>query len=160
LASINDQARKVPVPEGTPLVKVDESMFNAARVVRVIGTMNAKGKSTPDQPHRLSRLLAVPSPIVTVTPEQLRAVAADAPQPAPRGSTGPGPGASGSGRPMSRLDVPRWLQDRGVAFREKPGGTADGRACWQLVECPFDPGHGANGEVSVMQAVDGQLSAK
>jgi hypothetical protein len=160
LAAIDHQARKVPVPEGTPPVKVDDSMFNAARVVRVIGTLNAKGESTPDQPHRLSRLEAVSDPVVTVTREQLEAVARDAPQPERKGSTRPRPGDRDNGRPTSRLDVPKWLTARGINFQEKQGGTADGRSCW-TIPCPFDSGHGTRGDTCVMQdPATGQLSAK
>jgi putative DNA primase/helicase len=160
LASINHQAQQVPVPEGTPQVKVDESMFNAARIVRLIGTQNAKGHSTPDQPHRPSRLLAVPDPIVTVTLEQLRAVAADAPKPAPKGSTRQRPGGNDNGRPLSRLDVEKWLQARGVGYSVKGAKDGLGRTVYLLDECPFDSSHGGHTETCLMQADDGQLSAK
>jgi hypothetical protein len=162
LAAVEARAQKTEVPEGTPAVKVDQATFNAARVMRLVGTRNAKGHSTQDQPHRQSRLTAVPEPLVELTLEQLKAVAADAPQKQAAGTGGPRPqtnAAGGGGRQWSRLDVPRWLAARGVEFREKPGGTADGRACW-LIRCPFDAGHGGHGECCIMLAPEGRPSAK
>ncbi len=38
-------------------VHVDGTMFNAARIIRVPGTLNAKGDSTPDRPHRRAEVL-------------------------------------------------------------------------------------------------------
>ena len=41
-------------------IKVDESVFNAARIMRLPGTMNRKGDHLPKYPHRLCKLLHVP----------------------------------------------------------------------------------------------------
>jgi hypothetical protein len=41
-------------------VSIDQKVFNAARIWKVYGTIARKGDSTPDRPHRLSRLLEVP----------------------------------------------------------------------------------------------------
>ncbi len=41
------------------LVKIDVSVHNASRLVRLYGTHNAKGVSTPERPHRRSRILKV-----------------------------------------------------------------------------------------------------
>jgi hypothetical protein len=45
------------VPED---VAVDQTVFNAARIVKLYGTMACKGDSLPERPHRRSRLLEVP----------------------------------------------------------------------------------------------------
>lgn len=42
------------------VVKVDESVFNAARISRLYGTFARKGDSTPDRPHRISEMIHVP----------------------------------------------------------------------------------------------------
>jgi hypothetical protein len=44
----------------TPAVKVDQTVFNPARVCKLPGTWARKGDSTPDRPHRRSCLLEVP----------------------------------------------------------------------------------------------------
>ncbi|MCC6269491.1 MAG: hypothetical protein IT300_18190 [Dehalococcoidia bacterium] len=41
------------------VVHVDQVVHNAARLVRLPGTINRKGDSTPERPHRLARLLEV-----------------------------------------------------------------------------------------------------
>jgi hypothetical protein len=45
---------------GTDDVAVDLTVFNAARVVKLYGTMACKGDNIPERPHRRSRLLQVP----------------------------------------------------------------------------------------------------
>lgn len=41
-------------------VEIDRTVFNAARICRLYGTVARKGDSIPDRPHRLSELLFVP----------------------------------------------------------------------------------------------------
>ena len=66
------------------VVTVDTSVANAARIVRVAGTLNAKGDDTPERPHRIARLLQVPEPIVITPRDRLEALAALVPaEPAP-----------------------------------------------------------------------------
>jgi hypothetical protein len=42
-------------------VSVDASVFNPARITKLYGTMTCKGDSTPDRPHRRSRILEIPA---------------------------------------------------------------------------------------------------
>jgi hypothetical protein len=42
-------------------VSVDASVFNPARITKLYGTMTCKGDSTPDPPHRRSRILEIPA---------------------------------------------------------------------------------------------------
>lgn len=41
-------------------VKVDQSVFNPARIWKLYGTVSRKGDSVPDRPHRLARILEMP----------------------------------------------------------------------------------------------------
>ena len=41
-------------------IDVDLTVFNAARITKLYGTVTRKGDSTPDRPHRLSRILEIP----------------------------------------------------------------------------------------------------
>jgi len=41
-------------------VKVDQSVFNPARIWKLYGTISRKGDSLPDRPHRLARILEAP----------------------------------------------------------------------------------------------------
>jgi hypothetical protein len=54
-------------------VKIDETVFNPSRIIKVPGTMACKGGNLPDRPHRISKLLtdgknwdAVPRPLLEV----------------------------------------------------------------------------------------------
>jgi len=40
--------------------KIDTSVYNAARIVRLHGTMTRKGENTPERPHRYSKLKKIP----------------------------------------------------------------------------------------------------
>jgi hypothetical protein len=44
----------------TDQVKVDRTVFNAARITKLYGTMACKGDSIPARPHRYSRVLKTP----------------------------------------------------------------------------------------------------
>jgi hypothetical protein len=133
-------------------VIVDPQTANAARIWKLYGTTACKGDPTEDRPHRTARLLRAPKAVEVVSVEQLEALAAQAPAPAgraPGNSSGAGPGGA-----RGRLDVPRWLSDRGVKFRPKQDrGT--GWTCY-LITCPFDPSHD-RGEAAVMQGPNGAL---
>ena len=56
--------------------KVDQGVFNAARIVKAYGSLACKGDSTEDRPHRLSKLIKCGDGII-VSVEQLQALAAD-----------------------------------------------------------------------------------
>ena len=47
-------------------VTVDISVYNAARIVKLHGTMCCKGDSTDDRPHRRSQILSVPNELIPV----------------------------------------------------------------------------------------------
>src|SRR5262245_59290382 len=47
-------------------VAVDVSVYNAARITKLYGTMACKGDPTPDRPHRRSCILEIPDPLQTV----------------------------------------------------------------------------------------------
>jgi hypothetical protein len=56
-------------------VKIDEAVFNAARIVKAYGTISRKGDNLPDRPHRLSRILDVPPELESVRQEILTELA-------------------------------------------------------------------------------------
>src|SRR5262249_24017141 len=56
-------------------VNVDTTVGNAARVRKLYGTVGAQGDGTPDRPHRLARLLAVPDPVAVVPVDLLESLA-------------------------------------------------------------------------------------
>lgn len=75
---------------GSGKIKIDLSVHNPARIWRLPGTMNCKGDTTPDRPHRMARILAVPGDLCAVSEQKLRElVSADnRPTSAAAGNTG------------------------------------------------------------------------
>ncbi len=59
----------------TATVKIDQTVYNAARITKLYGTMTRKGPHSADRPHRQSALTVVTDPLVGVTEPQLRDVA-------------------------------------------------------------------------------------
>lgn len=53
-------------------VAIDTSVHNPARIWRLPGTMNCKGDSIPERPHRMARILDEPQDIVSVSREQMQ----------------------------------------------------------------------------------------
>jgi hypothetical protein len=51
----------------TATLKVDEKVFNPARISKIYGTLTRKGIDTPDRPHRFAKILAAPD-VMTVVP--------------------------------------------------------------------------------------------
>lgn len=179
LKAIHHKVGQTIVPPDEPIAQVDLSTFNAARVIRLLGTMNRKGQPTPGLPHRRSRLLAVPERVEPVPVELLRAAVSDWSAPMPsraarvtpvRSAAAPAvavpPTATTATTPVPsadfrhRLKVDTWLTDRGFGFTVKPAPDCHGRTVYLLDNCPFDSSHGGTKEVAVYQAPDGKLGAK
>jgi hypothetical protein len=134
-------------------VHVDQTMFNASRIIKVPGTLARKGDSTPERPHRLATFRTIPTRWMPVDTAVLHALPAlhqvDArPEPDTR-STGT----------RSAFDVRDFLTTHGVTItREKPWtGTKGGRGTFlELDACVFDPSHD-RGEAGVILLDGGML---
>ena len=138
-------------------VDVDLKVFNAARIWKLYGTTARKGHDMPDRPHRAARLVEVPELVEAVPVELLRALAAMGKRPEPARSSTNG---NGQGQPFNhRLDVRRWLTDRGQGFKVKDRPDQHGREVYLLEQCPFDSAHGGSNEVAIYQSPDGALAA-
>jgi hypothetical protein len=126
-------------------VKVDTSVFNPARIIKLYGTVARKGDSLPERPHRLSRIVSLPSEVIAVPPallENLRSLKPK-PQPAPNSHLGNG-----------RFDLRTFLSGCGLNVRkEKPyqGGTL-----YELEHCPFGD-HRKQGKSCAIEFSDGKL---
>jgi AAA domain len=125
-------------------VKLDRAVFNPARIVRLYGTLAAKGDNTRDRPHRLSRLLKKPL-LAKVTEEQLTALVQEL-QPDEQEADHEVDLKHGV------FDVDDFLARYGVAAEKTT--KADGTINWTLKECPFNPDHK---DAAVYQEPDGKL---
>lgn len=133
----------------TPTVKLDTSVFNAGRIVKLPGTWSRKGDSTRDRPHRLARVLTGPDAMQVVPRSLLESLASEAPKPAPR-TKPPVQGRMNE----SRLLVGKWLDARGVSYTVKDRQGTRGQDIYILSECPFNPDHRGQ-DVAIMQETDG-----
>src|SRR6185312_8998085 len=131
-------------------VKVDRTVFNAARIIKLHGTVATKGDHVPGAPWRLSKLLSVPHPIAAVSIEQLKELAAEIQpaQPAPVAFRDP------SLKAWGEAEVAAFLTRGGIeAIGPEPH---DGALRWKLKVCPFNPDHGP-GEAAVFLRSEGRL---
>jgi hypothetical protein len=135
---------------GTDTILVDQTVFNAARIWKLFGTMTRKGSHIPERPHRMARILEAPDVLTVVTREQLQHVADMVP--VIEAST---PKSHGTGKSRI-LDVQAWLQRYGLEVkRDKPwkGGTL-----YELKVCPWNPEH-IDGVAYVIQQPSGAIGA-
>jgi hypothetical protein len=133
----------------TDIVAVDEGVYNASRIFKVYGTTARKGDSTEDRPHRVSRILEVPSSLTVVPINLLDQLAQQAPE------KSAGRVVSIPERPeRGAFDVERFLRQHGVDFR--PPVTHEGGRKFVLEKCPWDPSHRAP-DAAVFEGADGKL---
>lgn len=116
------------------LVKIDQSVFNPARIWKLYGTWARKGDSTPERPHRLARILDAPDAVLAVDGALLAALAASAPV-----TTSPAPAQKRAYAGAMPFDLDAWIAQHGL--------DVGGRKTWKLPEgdgtrwefnaCPF-----------------------
>lgn len=127
----------------TDLVKVDQAVYNAARIVKLYGTVANKGDSTPETPWRLSRIVSgVRGPVVTLG--QLRALA---PPEAP---------ATARAYDDSGFDLDAFLGRMGIEYEQDVWQGADR---YKLAHCAFNEEH-VHGESAVFRQPNGRLGYK
>jgi hypothetical protein len=119
-------------------VTIDKTVFNAARIVKAYGTVAAKGDSTEERPHRLSRLLEIPAELKPVPRELLEALVAKAEPPKP------------PPRPDGTFNIEDFIAQH-LKARE-PVAHQGGRR-WSII-CPFNEEHI---DAAVFEGPDGVL---
>ncbi len=123
-------------------VKIDSTVANAARILRLPGTTNRKGDNTKDRPHRLCKMIDLPDYLENgwadpIPRGKLEAVAVLAVNDSKTGSAAkPNTNSDFTGTPR-RLLVDKWLTDKGVSFQKK---EKDDRTIYTFT-CCFNPDH-------------------
>jgi hypothetical protein len=141
-------------------VEIDTRVWNPSRICKLPGTWARKGEDVADRPHRLASMIEAPAELLPVPSELLEALADELQaKAAPKQAPAPSANGQASGHYSHRLDVGRWLTDRGRKFRVKDQAEGNGRTVFVLAECPFDPSH-ADPDSCIMQAPSGELSAQ
>lgn len=69
------------------VARVDRSVHNASRISKLPGTWARKGEPTAERPHRMARLVSVPSPLEIVPAGQLKALGREEVKPEVNGHT-------------------------------------------------------------------------
>jgi putative DNA primase/helicase len=135
-------------------VKVDTTVFNPARIVKLYGTKTMKGDNCPDlgRPHRMSRILKVPDKIEPVPLELLDVLAGEAnDEEAPKPSRTSNP-SNGNKSAWDKTRLEDFI-DRHLSHCDSGPATtyADGLK-WILRVCPFDPTHDDRSAVITLRA--------
>lgn len=112
-------------------IKVDKAVFNASRICKLYGTMAQKGKSTKDQPHRMSRIIWTPNEIVATDKKYFEKVAdkivPDRLKP-----------DKYNNYDTRNFDIEEWMNQYGLHYRAVP--YSEGMK-YILDCCPFDSSH-------------------
>ncbi len=136
-------------------VGVDQTVFNAARITKLYGTVAKKGDHIPARPWRLSRILEAPGRSVVVTLEQLAEmhIGEESKQSTASNTRARQASTQQNGAPFD-LDV--FLARLGIGYDQD---THDGSARYKLAHCPFNPEHG-KGEAAIFRHPSGGLGFK
>lgn len=118
----------------TDQVKIDTTVFNPARITKLYGTQARKGDSTPERPHRVSKLLEIPEALQPAPLEAIQVVTAALLKPGSETNPIPDPLATDGD------DLLAWCRKHGLAPRQ-PKAMADGGLLIPLEVCPFNPEH-------------------
>lgn len=151
LANLSKLYSKPTADDGTPALKVDEKVFNPARISKIYGTLTRKGEDTLDRPHRLARIIEAPERLTEIPRETLEAFAPAEAKPL-RDVKRKVDGYTVERTAFNVDDfIVRHLPDA------KERSWASGRK-WILPVCPFNDSHD-RGEAHVEQLHSGAMSA-
>ena len=115
-------------------VEVDEKVFNPARIDKLIGTWAKKGADSKERPWRISKILKVPSDLTPNDDECFKKIADLLPQEEPK----PQPQIRTYQVNNQPFDLPTWLTQHGIVYREKKSGDA---TLYELEWCPWVDTH-------------------
>ena len=116
----------------SPEVKIDLTVHNAARIWRLPGTMNCKGDSTDDRPHRMARIFHAPEELVSLIEAQLQGIVL------PATDYSKNDGRNDGIAPL-KFDIDSWIRQYCPELGS-PQPWKDGRR-WVFHTCPFNPAH-------------------
>jgi hypothetical protein len=140
----------------TPAVKVDVTIHNPARILRVPGSWNSKG--TDRALHRVARLVRAGDDRL-LTAEQLESVATPS-------QTSAAPASSSTSAVVvsaaaKSFDLETWLTKHGVRHKGREDWTGGGAGAhrWILEVCAFNPAHD-KGEAVITRQANGALGFK
>lgn len=133
-------------------VKIDTTNSNPSRICKLHGTLAQKGTSTKKRPHRMSKILSVPDPLLITSRQTLQALADELPD-------APEPAKSRRGVANTQstdFDLLDFMRSHGMTYTEDSNDRAK---IYKLDHCPFDASH-TNGDAKIFQYGDGAIAFK
>jgi replicative DNA helicase len=127
-------------------VKIDQAVFNPARIWKLYGTISRKGDSVAERPHRLARILEAPA--MTTVPVGLLETLAHVDE--ENAST------RQASIPAAGFDIETWIAACGLDV-EGPQPWNGGRR-WRFPICPWDGAH-TNKSAYIVQLPNGAIAA-
>jgi hypothetical protein len=123
------------------MVTIDQGVFNPARIWKLYGTYARKGDDSPDlgMPHRISKIVDLPSNLSTISPEKIELLTQHAPKAVEIDKK-----ASKSSKSAIILDsntwIEQWIKKNQIdVFPPQPWST--GGKKWVFKTCPWDDDH-------------------
>ena len=145
--------KKLSKQYSTTTLKVDEKVFNPARISKIYGTLTRKGEDTPERPHRVARILAAPAELETLSRSTLEQFA-PAEAPPNRNTQAPRTNQTYTAE-RATFVADEWIATNLPDAKER--SWASGRK-WIIPVCPFNDSHD-RGEAHVEQMHSGAMSA-
>lgn len=139
----------------TPKAKVDTTVYNPGRIVKLYGTKSCKGADTLERPHRRSRVLSVPEKVEELKLEILKSLLSETTKkevihPLIHNS-------SSTKYTGEKINVEEWLQKNSIPVSHtKQHGTG---ICYVLECCPWKSEH-TDKSAYVVQYPTGAIVAK
>ena len=133
-------------------VKIDTTNSNPSRICKLHGTLAQKGTSTKKRPHRMSKILSVPDPLLITSRQTLQTLADELPD-------APEPSKSRRGVANTQstdFDLLDFMRAHGMTYTEDSNDRAK---IYKLDHCPFDASH-TNGDAKIFQYIDGAIAFK
>ncbi len=106
-------------------VRIDDTVFNAARVWKLYGTMVRKGEEVGGRKHRLAKIISMPEKLEVLTVERIRGVV---------GELLPAEGTA-EATAQSAQWIEGFLEKHGIAIHSRE--PYQGGEKWLLEQCPF-----------------------
>lgn len=133
-------------------VKIDQKVFNPARITKLYGTMTRKGDHIEDRPHRRSKIISIPEKLSVLKQKQIAEYVGKTEVNAGLKNQDAKRTESVNNNQGSKLDVRKYLTTNGIKIKKiKDLGN---RTLFELKECLFDPSHNG-GEAFITQFENG-----
>lgn len=117
-------------------VKIDTTVHNPARIWRIPGTMNCKGDSTAERPHRMAKIISIPEVIDELSDSEIRDII-------PAENTLP------EFQYQVKFDLSDWIRQYCPDLGQ-PQEWKGGRK-WTFAVCPFNSAHDNKSAVLIEQ---------